>query len=243
MQDWGEISLRPINKGAVPVDTNGNPIEFKKYQESRGFLIDRIGSYCSYCERRLAGNTAVEHVQPKSKRSDLELKWSNFLLACINCNSIKGHQDIDLSQYFWPDKDNTLIAFQYNEGAMISTNSRLTHHKQTIAKNTISLTGLDRVPSPDPHKNPEMSDTRWRERYDALNTAEEAKQTLINSDTESMRTIIVKLAVATGFFSIWLKVFSYDKNMIFRFLDAFPGTTKDCFNAEGLPVKRNGGAV
>lgn len=235
--------MRPINKGVVPADKDGNSVEFKKYQESRGFLIDRIGSYCSYCERPLAGNTAVEHVQPKSKHPNLELKWSNFLLACINCNSIKGHRDIDLNQYFWPDKDNTLLAVQYNEGAMISPNSNLTQDKQNIAKNTIALTGLDRVPSPDPHINPEMTDTRWRERYDALNTAEEAKESLSNTDNEWMRKIIVRLAVATGFFSIWLKVFSYDKNMILRFLDAFPGTTKDCFNAEGVPVKRNGGTI
>ncbi|MCW1941660.1 HNH endonuclease [Bacillus anthracis] len=75
--------------------------------------MDRIGSYCSYCERSLGGNVAVEHIQPKSLHKELALTWDNFLLACVNCNSIKSNQSINLEEYLWPDKDNTLLAFHY----------------------------------------------------------------------------------------------------------------------------------
>lgn len=156
--------MRPIDKGAVPLDGNGDPIRFTHYQQSRGHLISRIGTYCSYCERSLSGYIDVEHVQPKNLHKDLELDWDNFLLACINCNSIKGKQEIILDEYLWPDKDNTLLAFEYVEGGLITIASTLATEIKHLAEKTFKLTGLDRYPSSDPLKNPEMSDTRWREK-------------------------------------------------------------------------------
>ncbi len=66
--------MRPIVKGANPTDENGVEIIFTKYARARRYLIDRIGEYCSYCERKIEANLAVEHVQPKDTNPDLLLE-------------------------------------------------------------------------------------------------------------------------------------------------------------------------
>lgn len=91
--------MRPVDRGLVPTDGIGDEFKPKKYQEFREFLIRRLGSYCSYCERPLTHNVAVEHIKPKDSNKLLEKEWSNLLLACTNCNSTKGKTKILLGAY------------------------------------------------------------------------------------------------------------------------------------------------
>lgn len=235
--------MRPIDKGSSPLDSNQKPIQFKTYQHSRGHLISRLGLYCSYCERFLGGDLAVEHIQAKSKHSDLELDWDNFLIACKNCNSVKGDQEVVLTDYFWPDKDNTFLAFTYISGGMIITSSALTKSSLELAKNTINLTGLDRTPSYDVNANPEMSDRRWAERRTAWEKAERAKKNLMKNDTDEMRSQILDTATSTGFFSVWMTIFQHDRDMLERFINTFPGTSSSCFNSNFVAIKRTGGVI
>ena len=53
----------------------------------RGVLRVRFAGLCAYCERRTKGQ--VEHFRPKSKFPILVYCWSNWLLACGECNSAK----------------------------------------------------------------------------------------------------------------------------------------------------------
>jgi uncharacterized protein (TIGR02646 family) len=235
--------MRPIDKGIIPKNESGNPIQLKIYQQSRGHLIERLGTYCSYCERFLGGNIAVEHIQPKSKNANLELDWDNFLLACKNCNSIKGDQSVVLDEYLWPDKDNTLLAFLYISGGLIITSPNLSPSLLQKAKNIIKLTGLDRVPSDDLSENPEMKDTRWRERRTAIDKAERAYKHLLANNTEEMRFQIVDTATSTGFFSVWMTVFHQDSDMLKRLIEVFPGTSNDCFDPKSVPINRPGGQI
>jgi len=72
---------------------NGYAKALKKvngYQQARGSLIADIGQYCSYCELPLTSSLAVEHTLPKYWFPENQLAWSNFLLACPVCNSVKG---------------------------------------------------------------------------------------------------------------------------------------------------------
>jgi len=67
--------MRPVVKGSCPQDDFGRDIIFKKFQNARGELIDRLGQYCSYCEMKLDSALAVEHIQPlafivKRQRND-----------------------------------------------------------------------------------------------------------------------------------------------------------------------------
>jgi len=141
--------MRPVNKGSEPLDTDSNPIIFKAYSESRRYLINRIGEYCSYCESRIPTSLAVEHVQPKSTNSHLALEWSNFLLACTNCNSIKGAKEVELNDYAWPDVDNTYALFSYDNSGIVKVALALDNVLKKRVKASIKLTGLDRLPPRD----------------------------------------------------------------------------------------------
>lgn len=81
--------MRPVERGEAPIETDDQPRQYSKYQDARPDLISRLGKYCSYCERRIPTNLAVEHIQNKDDRPDLEREWCNFLLGCVNCNSTK----------------------------------------------------------------------------------------------------------------------------------------------------------
>lgn len=60
------------------------------YGTARRELISLIGQYCSYCESPVGSRLAIEHRLPKHYFPHLGFRWSNFLLACDSCNSIKG---------------------------------------------------------------------------------------------------------------------------------------------------------
>ncbi|MED4690629.1 HNH endonuclease, partial [Peribacillus frigoritolerans] len=148
--------MRPVTRGDAPVDEKNTPIIFNHYSEARGYLKERIGAYCSYCERKLEFGAQVEHVHPKSRRRDLERDWNNFLIACPNCNPIKNDKEIVLSDYVWPDRDNTLEYFRYFEGFIFPAEIR----GKEKAEAMIELVGLDRISERDLSQNPEQSDER-----------------------------------------------------------------------------------
>lgn len=73
--------MRPVVRGASP-----QAGDFKNYRDAFAELAGRIGMFCSYCERRIATQLAVEHIQPKALYEHLQGRWDNFLLGCVNCN-------------------------------------------------------------------------------------------------------------------------------------------------------------
>ncbi len=216
--------MRPIDRGAHPVNLDNTPIVFPEYSHARQFLIDQLGEYCSYCEMHLDASLAVEHVKPKNPNPHLALAWDNFLLSCTNCNSIKGDQDINLSDYYWPDSDNTSQVFCYQRGGVIQINLALNANEQLIATKTLELTGLTRTPI----NNPTASDRRWNNRREAWDMAERARQRLLSADTQEMREQIVDTARAKGYWSVWMAVFADDADICNRLIDAFPGTCRFC---------------
>ena len=46
------------------MDAQNNPKRFQPYNKAKADLLDRLGEYCSYCER--PGDLHVEHVVPKN---------------------------------------------------------------------------------------------------------------------------------------------------------------------------------
>lgn len=231
--------MRPVVRGDVPLDEHGDPKVFADYKQARDDLIDRMGDYCSYCEVALHSTIDVEHVLPKSPNPDLELIWSNFLLACTNCNSIKGHDDIDLINFYWPDQDNTLRAFLYeqDEPPQVGAADGLDTDK---AHRTLQLTGLDRVPG---HPSFSDRDRRWLKRFQAWSVASQTANLIEQADSVEMRTLAIEVAVARGFWSVWFTVFKDDADMRQRLIAAFPGTSADCFDDDTNPCMRPGGAL
>lgn len=232
--------MLPVTRGDWPKDDQRNEIRFREYAQARGKLIQRIGEFCSYCEMHLDASLALEHVQPKNPpeatahERSRELDWNNFLLSCTNCNSTKGDTDVNLDDYFWPDRDNTFRALKYSEGGLVTPT--LDGDLKRRAENIIKLTGLDKCPNTE-----KASDRRWLNRKEAWDIAERAKSRLSRNDNDDFREQITDTAFANGFWSIWMTVFQDDADMRRRLMEAFPGTCGECFDEKYQAVVRPGG--
>lgn len=229
-----------------PIDRQAAPRTYARYEDALRDLADRIGDYCSYCERYIETHLAVEHIQPKSLKSSLRTAWTNFLLACVNCNSCKGKRHVVLDRYFWPDVDNTLRCFEYVKGGRVVVVPGLGTGEMTRAQALIELVGLDRDPGhPDRKRRPTKADMRWKRRQEAWDKAEIDRAKLANpaKDTPDLRQAIAEKAAERGMFSIWMTVFAADPDMRRRLFEAFKGTSRDCFDAGFNLVKRAGGTI
>ena len=207
--------MRRVDRGPWPLDDENNPKRFHPYnrakaKEAKDDLIDRLGEYCSYCER--PGDLHVEHVVPKSHRPDLEAKWANFLLACENCNGIKGNKNHSRNGYIWPDQDDTEAAFSYLADGIVRVRDDLPEPVRTGAKKLFELVGLGRHLPKDP---------RWRKRRAAWGRAEWARQRVEEGADVDW---VIQLAQARGFWSIWMTVFADNPQVCNRLKQIFPGT-------------------
>ena len=228
--------MRPVEKGAAPAI-------YARYQDAGGALMERLGDYCSYCERQIETHLAVEHVQPKDWRPALRNSWDNFLLSCVHCNSSKGSTQLELPEYFWPDRDNTLRVLEYVDGGLVQPHADLAAADQVRARDTIALTGLDKFVG-NPGREPTDSDLRWLKRQQTWQLAKSARDRLAGQrDNASMREQIVDTAVNRGMFSIWWTVFAGDVDMRRRFREAFIGTHSGSFDVIENPVPRAGGQL
>lgn len=221
--------MRPINRGDSPRTTN-----YSNFATATNDLVARIGPYCSYCERRFPQGLEVEHIQPKDPNlgfAHLIGTWTNYLLACKNCNSTKWNKVVSLSDIYVPDRDNTFVPFEYTMDGIVAPSQGLSSPQVKIANDTLKLTGLDREYSQVKDENGAVvAVDRQSARYCLWRTAERSRNLLRANPTVEMRDLIAALAAAEGHFSIWMKVFEHDADMRQRFIERFPGTAKDCFD-------------
>lgn len=235
--------MRPIIRGDCPTDEHDNAIQYTDYSNAREALINRLGEYCSYCEMHMDSSLAVEHIQPKkppgatTNMPEREFNWFNFLLACSNCNSTKGNTDVELTDYFWPDKDNTFQIFIYQEGGLITSDETLPEAIKSKARATIELTGLDKHPL----NNPQAADRRWRNRRETWDIAIRSKANLDKLPEPQMMEQIIMTAQGHGYWSIWMTVFAKNPAMLRRLIQAFPGTCVQCFDEANnyAPIQRD----
>ncbi len=216
--------MRPINKGTAPAI-------YSHYEDAKQDLLNKLGSYCSYCERRIPTLLAVEHIQPKSlpQYSHLEREWTNFLLACVNCNSSKNDKPIECDTLLLPDRDNTFTAFVYTEAGEVDIVQTLPLDIKTKAQKTINVTALNRFE----HENWDetilfSAIERVGQRVQAWVQAKEARADFEAGETSARA--IAREAASTGFFSIWMAVFSGIIEVRKALIKAFPNTAIDCFD-------------
>jgi uncharacterized protein (TIGR02646 family) len=224
--------MRPIRRGASP-----RLGDFANYRNAFPDLASRLGLYCSYCERYVPTQLAVEHIQPKGLPAYQALQgcWENFLLACVNCNSCKKDQPVALSDVLLPDRDNTLAAYLYSANGEIQVSPQLSAHSQQLARATLSLVGLDRRSQDIADANGRLiALDRFKQRMEVWLKAVRAREWLaLQPENTVLTESVVSLAQATGFFSIWMEVFRDDQALRSRLIDAFPGTREsDCFDAQ-----------
>ncbi len=221
--------MRPVNRGHRPLNKKtGQSLVFKNYRKYSPYLKRSLGTYCSFCERRISDGIAIEHIQSKDIYPELICEWDNFLLSCRNCNSTKGQNDC-LNDCYWPDRDNTAALFDYQFGGIIKPKDSLTQQQKEKAERTLKLTGLNRGPGND-------RDLRWADRIEFFGIAIDSLETLHENPTDRQRKRTIKQALGTGCWSIWMTVFRDEPDMLKRFIEAFPGTRKECFDDRGQPL-------
>lgn len=223
--------MRPVERGTAPRT-------YSKYGDAIGDLEERLGTYCSYCERRLPASLAVEHVVPKDLHPELKTEWTNFLLACANCNSVKGDQPVEVDNFLWCDRDNTFLAFAYSNGGFVQLADNLNEVQKNKAQALLDLVGLQR------HKasgwgRPASRDKRWQDRELAWASAEACRDNFENiGQTNEARKLVLEVAKYCGFFSVWMNVFSDYPDVKRELIKIFTGTATSCFDADGKPINR-----
>ncbi len=222
--------MRPVRKGKSP-----RAGDFKDYKKAKPHLVQRIGPYCSYCERYVTNSLAVEHILPQDHRPELEGCWDNFILSCTNCNSHKGSENISTTDYLFPDRDNTFAALEYQEdGSVVASKYAVKTGAKSIADKTIELTGQNKASKDDKT----CATSRKILRMNKWLVIKDWKQTIDqNPSIQAMRERAIDTAREVGHFSIWMKIFATDTDMRNRLIDAFPGTRESgCFDNEGQVV-------
>jgi uncharacterized protein (TIGR02646 family) len=228
--------MRPVERGLAPRS-------YQQYKNAIKDLTAQLGKYCSYCERLIPVCLAVEHVLPKSLHPELETTWTNFLLGCTNCNSVKGAQDIRIDDFLWPDLDNTFLAFVYTKGGLVNLANGLNTIQQSKAQALLDLVGLQRYPRlgfPKPTPN----DERWRDRANVWEAAEKCRENFDKLEqSDEARELVLEVAKGRGFFSVWMTVFENYPEVKKELIQLFPGTAMCCFDSDGKPVNRTGAII
>jgi len=243
--------MRPLDKGANPVDVNGNPITVNNYDYWREELINRIGYYCAYCNMPLSHSLQVEHVVPKNPpvgyTAGDALAWDNMLLACGPCNNAKSNTPVNFVTYYFPEEHNTLLPFMIrpnpaNTAAFVVPVRHLTANQLIKAQATIALTKLNVV-----DRRSKVVDIRWKRRKDAIKAVlgvyemyNELKTTA-TFNASRYGAHIAEIAKNTGFFSLWFECFYNEPDVIEQLILGLPGTAAVCFDpASGfVPINRN----
>lgn len=225
--------MRPVTRGAAPPGA-------KTYEEMRPTLVEeRLGYYCSYCELKLDHSPHAEHIVPKGAFPAWRDRWDNLLVSCNHCNSHKSDErpkPADLDDYLWPTRDNTARAFTYTN-VVPEVAHELTSELQCKAA---KLRGLVKLSFPHDKRAKKRAEVFIQAQYFFSHMCSAPDHALLGLLRES----IVKLAVSTGFFSIWMEVFASDPEMRRRFIDGFMGTAQDCFDpVTTTPVARPGGRL
>lgn len=222
----------------------GMPLEFDPYGNAKPDLVTELGKFCSFCEKSLTRSAFhVEHILAKGclipgsqtlKYPHLKKRWDNFLLACVNCNSVKGDKDVAVLAPFMPHENNLLHFLEIQTGGMIVMKTGVVGNDRIRTQAFIDLVGLDRIPG---HAQFSMKDDRWDERLEAYDLAGRylAKYTS-NPPTADIESI-VDLAMAIGFYTIWYQFFIGHDPVINAFINGF--TRSDGSIVEPFPSTCN----
>jgi hypothetical protein len=210
--------MRPVVRSDKR-DASGNPLEYKPWGEAKEELVSEMGMFCSYCEKQVnKSDLHVEHILGQCVKDGagslvydgLKYHWDNFLLACCNCNRIKGVKDVKSTNPFLPHQNN-LVHFIEVDHALINIKSEVTGANLDRARAFIDLVGLDRVPGVPGYT---VGDDRWANRMETAELAERQYTKYTASPRETDAENIISLAASRGFFSVWYYCFYEQKEVI-----------------------------
>jgi uncharacterized protein (TIGR02646 family) len=248
--------MRPVYRGTIHALS-------EEYQFFRKALVERLGEYCSFCEVPLGASLAVEHILSKATNPEHETNWDNFILACTNCNSIKGKQvsHTNWNAYYFPT--DTRIPRLFDKFTYYLDTDGYVKVKQAAttdlrAKETIDLTKLNRTDA-DADK---VSDRRVANRTETWHAAVVLADRLAtyyrgpaapnDLGVNMLKEQIKDAAIARGFWSVWMTVFrartflndAILQDLLYElFVETFPGTNYPLGSHPDSPVEDgyNGG--
>lgn len=229
--------MRPVVK-SNRTNEDGSPLSFRHWSDAKTDLQKEIGSFCSFCEREgYRSSLHVEHILPKglAKYDYLKYRWDNFLLGCINCNSIKGNKDFDPAGVYLPHVNNIFFVIEILEGGSMRVRNDLAEDEKSRTLCFVDLVGLDRDPS---HPLYSEKDDRWEARLDVWNTAGNFLKDYSEGEIRLAR--VIEMALATGYWSVWMQVFRSFPEVKGELIKQFAGTATSCFDEHFNPVPRNG---
>lgn len=182
------------------------------HKDAKSKLIEAMGEYCVYCERSVeAMHLHVEHIKPQKKHGRLALTWGNFLLACTSCNTYKrnyqgaNRQNGILRHQAWPHLDNTFSVYSYDQHGRVLASGP---HRQ-MAQKTLDMAGLDRTPAiASSYQILGLVYDITSRREKAWGKAQIALTAYEQNPTDVQLQSLLGQAEDTGFFSIWMSVFS-----------------------------------
>lgn len=219
--------MRPVLR-SNKFDAAGNPIQYKPWGKAKLELIEEIGDFCSYCGKHLTRSALhIEHIQDKKTHPHLKYHWNNFLLACGNCNSIKGTKDTAALNPFLPHIDNLLCFIEVLRTGTLQVKRSVTGTNLARTNAFIDLVGLNRRPG---YPNYSNKDDRWQYRFIAYSKATRQLQKYTSTPAKVDIENITELAVTSGFFSVWFTVFAAHDSVKVALIEAFKGTNSARFN-------------
>jgi len=237
--------MRPVQKfapgNALPQSGALISSVYRPHGSAYAHLEENLGDYCSYCEV-FHSDLEVEHIVSQHQNDSQKHNWDNLLLACGRCNGKdnKSNKPVDLTQIYFPQQNNTLLAFEYREGGFVMVSTKLADiNQKQKAQNMLDLVGLDKYAGNPKYPDLNPRDIRWKNRRIAWELA-----VRYLSDYEyNQRTAddIATFAAQRGFFSVWFTVFVSYHEVKKALIMAFPGTAFRCFDANLNPMPRNPG--
>lgn len=239
--------MRPVLK-TNRIGADGHPLEMNPYGSAKPELVNELGTFCSFCEKYNSRSALhVEHIFGKKCRDasgnliyeHLQYRWDNFLLACVNCNGVKGSKDVAILLPYMPHENNLLCFIEIVTGGFIKIKNGVQGDSLLKARAFIDLVGLDRVPGDIDYSD---RDDRWDNRMRVYDIAQRQLRKYMETPPTSTIETIVDLARTNGFFSIWYYLFHTHHEVIDalingimidgNFIHPFPGTHVASFMAD-----------
>lgn len=226
--------MRPVTKWVV--GTNNVNSVYNSHGEAKLKLLDNFGNepfyFCNYCDRSIPMvNMEVEHIQCVHHYPEHEFEWSNFLLACKNCNLAKGDTNFAIANVLLPQFQNTWNCFVINNDGTV--NADVTNaNAYSRAHRTVEMLGLNRGAN---HPGRQPQDDRYNARRHVLFIAHRALRHYEKGMPDYADTIIFQ-AISTGFWYVWMKVFENHQEIQNALIVAFNSTYDACLSTD---VDRN----
>lgn len=157
----------------------------------------------------------------------------------MNCNSTKKDKAVEFSDHLLPDRDNTFFAYKYEQDGSVQVADALLGAARRAAEKTLALTGLDKSIRQAFDENGSLiAQDRSTQRMEAWLVALCARADFEHyPQSVPLARLTLKLAAASGSFSIWMTVFE-DVDPVRRgLIEIFRGTAESgCFDATGISV-------